>query len=276
MDEPVISSAGLALSEPEVFAAFCDRFALAGADVAEIGGCVDAGQLEGTGVRSWWAVDPRHPQSAAGLPEGGHGTVVALHGRAEAMPLPESSVDVVFSCNAFEFVNVGRALAESARVLRPGGMLYAHFGPIWSGVDGHQLEYVRWEGRDLVFWRDTLLPPWAHLLYDEDELRQILRTGIDERLVELVVDHVFHSAKINRLFLEQYVDLALAGPLDVVEIAASDELDYEIRTPPYEHPLLAEQRDIHDRIFARYGRAYRAGPRDVRLVLRRPTAVPRS
>jgi SAM-dependent methyltransferase len=50
-------------------------------------------------------------------------TVRALDGRAEAIPLPDGSVDVVTVGQAWHWVDEAVALPEVARVLRPGGTL---------------------------------------------------------------------------------------------------------------------------------------------------------
>ena len=47
--------------------------------------------------------------------------VRVLAGTAEAIPLPDASVDAVFVAEAFHWFDPGRAVAELARVLRPGG-----------------------------------------------------------------------------------------------------------------------------------------------------------
>jgi len=49
--------------------------------------------------------------------------VRALDGSGERLPLPDSSVDLVTYAQAWHWVEVGAALAEAARVLRPGGRL---------------------------------------------------------------------------------------------------------------------------------------------------------
>lgn len=49
--------------------------------------------------------------------------VRALAGTAEALPLPDDSVDAVFFGQSWHWVNVDTASAEAARVLRPGGVL---------------------------------------------------------------------------------------------------------------------------------------------------------
>ena len=59
-----------------------------------------------------------------------------LAGTAEAIPLPDASVDAVFAAQAFHWFANDAAVAEIARVLRPGGILC----PIWNeNVDASSL-----------------------------------------------------------------------------------------------------------------------------------------
>jgi SAM-dependent methyltransferase len=61
----------------------------------------------------------------------------ALDGTAENIPLPDASVDAVLVGQAFHWFDVPRALAEIARVLRPGGTL----GMFWNYEDD-RVEWV--------------------------------------------------------------------------------------------------------------------------------------
>jgi SAM-dependent methyltransferase len=49
--------------------------------------------------------------------------VEALSGSAEAIPLPDATADAVFAAQSFHTFDATRAIAEIARVLRPGGAI---------------------------------------------------------------------------------------------------------------------------------------------------------
>jgi SAM-dependent methyltransferase len=63
--------------------------------------------------------------------------VPAYEGSAEAIPLPDASVDAVLLGQAWHWVDQDEALPEVARVLRPGGVLAA----LWNADDGN-VEWV--------------------------------------------------------------------------------------------------------------------------------------
>ncbi|WP_430782290.1 class I SAM-dependent methyltransferase [Actinoplanes sp. G11-F43] len=85
----------------------------------------------------------------AGLPR-----VPALTGGAEAIPLPDASVDAVLAGNAMHWFDMSRAGPEITRVLTPGGVLAG----LWNVVDdrvGWVAELARVAGSAVIGPRDT-------------------------------------------------------------------------------------------------------------------------
>jgi ubiquinone/menaquinone biosynthesis C-methylase UbiE len=89
-------------------------------------------------------------QLRAKVTEAGEGGAV-VDASAEALPFEDSSFDTaVFTLVLCTVPNPRRALAEAARVLRPGGKLLF-------------LEHVRAEEPSLARWQDRLERPWRFL-----------------------------------------------------------------------------------------------------------------
>jgi SAM-dependent methyltransferase len=65
------------------------------------------------------------------------GSVRSLPGRAEDIPLPDTSVDAVLVGQAMHWFDLDRAIPEIARVLTPGGVLAA----LWN-VDDDRVDWV--------------------------------------------------------------------------------------------------------------------------------------
>jgi ubiquinone/menaquinone biosynthesis C-methylase UbiE len=62
-----------------------------------------------------------------------------MSGTAEAIPLPDASVDAVFVAEAFHWFDLDRAPAEIARVLRPGG----HLAVLFNRLDGDEADWMK-------------------------------------------------------------------------------------------------------------------------------------
>ncbi len=75
----------------------------------------------------------------------------ALAGKAEAIPLPDGSIDMVLAGQAIHWFNLDLAIPEIARVLRPGGVL----GGLWNADDAR----VGWvAGLHKASGRRTVVP----------------------------------------------------------------------------------------------------------------------
>lgn len=137
--------------------------------------------------------------------------VEMLDGTAEAIPLPDASVDVVVAAQAFHWFDPTPALTEVARVLRRSGGL----GMVWNE-------------------RDESVPWVAHLtrIIHWDE-RQPYKVGTDWRAV-IEADGRFTSVEREKFTFDQEVDVDR-----LVERVTSTS--YIAAMPPEERAPIIEQ-----------------------------------
>jgi SAM-dependent methyltransferase len=156
--------------------------------------------------------------------------VEALDGTAEAVPLPDASVDAVTVAQAFHWFDPPVALAEIARVLRPGGTLVL----VWNTRD----RSVDWVQR------------WSDLLVEGDGDRPFDRyVGVDYAAV-VAADGGGAFTPVERwatswvqpsnpeLLLERSASVSVVAALPADERAAV--LD-RVRELTRSHPDLAER-----------------------------------
>lgn len=126
------------------------------ADVVVDFGCGDGAQvveLAQLGCRNVIGVDIRPEVLAAGR---ARAEAAGVQDRAHFVGRAETKADAIVSIDAFEhFSNPEEILRLMRSLLKPGGALYASFGPTWlHPLGGHMVS---------VF-------PWAHLLFSERSL----------------------------------------------------------------------------------------------------------
>lgn len=145
---------------------------------------------------------------------------------ARKLPFADDTFDFIVSISVFEHVqNLDVALAEMYRVLRPGGFLFTEFGPIWSSVWGHHLWF--YHGDSVRDWRNTPIPPYAHLLMPEAELRGWCQKKYgDESLVNKICDFVYRSDEQNRLFYSDYEQIIRASRFQRVFMIGHADLPF--------------------------------------------------
>lgn len=148
-------------------------------------GCMDAmasAALLKEGVVSAIGLDVDDAISPAAKQAG----VKFLHIPAENIPLPDSSVDLVFSFNTLEHVvDPAQVVQEIKRVLRPGGYFFADFDPLYYSARGlHAYRKINipycqflFKNEDLVSYADKHQLNWAELpgvnKYSADQFRQV-------------------------------------------------------------------------------------------------------
>jgi SAM-dependent methyltransferase len=180
-------------------------------DVLEIGSGTGALTTLLTGyVRHVLAVEPDARMRAVLHERVGDAEVVA--GRAEKLPADDASFDVVIGSSMWHWVDEELALAEVARVLRPGGTLAL----LWSGTD-RSVDWMR------SLWSGGLLTP-----------EQIERADADRRdrhTVHLGSSSPFLDPEVRVIRWSQAMTteelVGLAGTYsEIITMDASDRQDY--------------------------------------------------
>ncbi len=149
----------------DFFVGFTDDVNLHGKTVLEIGckyGGMQASLLE-AGVNRSYGLDLDHGALVYGQAKLASSERIDLVlGNAENIPLQAESIDMVVSDATFEHIHaIDLTLHEIARVLRPGGWLFAKFSPTWLTYNGPHLI--------------KCIPiPWAHLVFSEQTLLNVL------------------------------------------------------------------------------------------------------
>jgi ubiquinone/menaquinone biosynthesis C-methylase UbiE len=85
-------------------------------------------------------------------------------------PFKDASFDAILSIATMEHVlNVPAFLKECRRVLKPGGIFYTNFKPIWYCCIGHHVCAIAGR-KEARFWKagHNPLPDLSHLVWNEE------------------------------------------------------------------------------------------------------------
>lgn len=221
----------LATSEASAVRLLLSRHRIRGRNVLEVGGAAPIEEVIRSGAASWLSVDPANASAR-------HNAVYeTVAGSANGIPVDDESFDYVFSANAFEHIaDLPGALREMRRVLRPSGMIYAHYGPIWSAPDGHHME-VTINEHEYRFWIEAILPPWLHLIVDEEEMREILAEHLPADHAQQIAAFCYRSPILNRLRFEDFLTAFVENRFSVRRLQEQSMADYPWRCLPFSHPV---------------------------------------
>jgi ubiquinone/menaquinone biosynthesis C-methylase UbiE len=132
---------------------------------------------------------------------------------AEAAPFSESSVDVVFCASLIEHVaHPESVLAETYRVLRPGGFAYFSFPPFYSPMGGHEYAPFHYLGEKTalrVVQHSRVLPNWVSNMHSAaekpDSFAKLYKGwGLYRMTIRRFGDMVQHSAFVCRNISTRY------------------------------------------------------------------------
>lgn len=214
----------LACNENMVFENLKALIDISDKEVLEVGGEFPKDIALAHGIRKWVSVDSKIVSNIY------EERYVASKGEILNYSSEKESFDIVFSSNAFQYIsNFKQTMAYLNKLLRKGGKLFAHFGPIWTSPDGSMFEnLVLSNGQVINFWENNIFPKWFHLLYSEGELREIMNQYFSGEDVDRILEYLFRSTHINRLFFNDYIEIFKATGFDILLLKTSDFLDYDL------------------------------------------------
>jgi SAM-dependent methyltransferase len=147
------------------------------------------------------------------------GRIRFVQATAAGLPLPEKSVDVIYTIDTVEHLSRPyEILMEAHRVLRPGGTFLVHFHP-WLGPYGSHLE-------------DIIPFPWPHVLFPMTTLLTVaarLYESTDYKVACYYIDpdtgmkkpnpfldHARWDEFLNRMTVRQFKRLIRRLPFEIV------------------------------------------------------------
>jgi 2-polyprenyl-6-hydroxyphenyl methylase / 3-demethylubiquinone-9 3-methyltransferase len=147
-------------------------------------------------------------------------------GTGEAIPFPDASFDVAYSCDVLEHVaDLPRVIAETARILKPGGIfLYDTINRTWRSklVVIKLFQEWRWTSfmpPDLHDWSRFIKPRKLLRLLDRNGLRSRGMTGLGPAAGPLRVFRILRARKRGELtYVEaaRRIDLRESGDTSIV------------------------------------------------------------
>jgi hypothetical protein len=112
--------------------------------------------------------------------------------------------DVCVSNCSFEHItDMSAALRNIYSSLKPGGKLFARFGPVWSSALGSHF----WLSNELNHANSGSVPPFAHLIMSFSEIFDLLKeiyTECDLNRINEMANAIKFGNNVNRYFFEDY------------------------------------------------------------------------
>ena len=216
----------IAYDEETVFNNMLQYIELKGKRVLEIGGNLHEPLVRNSGVIEWVSLDPRKENYISS-----DGVYKCYKMNLLDFELKEKYYDFAFSSNALEHVNnLKQCFTYIYDSLKVGGEFFAHFGPIWSAPDGHHLEDINLkDGSVINFWEANFIPKWYHLLYAKGDLKEILIEKFAEEDADRIVNYIYESTYLNRLFFKDYINIFLNSKFRIKRLSTTSLIDYKLQ-----------------------------------------------
>lgn len=125
---------------------------------------------------------------------------------------PES-LDIIFGVAVIEHITgIDKLLEEASKILRPGGILFMHGGPIWTSAKGHHL-YHKVDGQLYAFTDENCpIDRWEHLMTNQMSLAQKMRErNVSDRHADILAEWIYNTDENNRLGYKQICEIFESG-----------------------------------------------------------------
>lgn len=203
---------------------------LAGAVVLEIGAdpdSISARMLVDAGARQVISTnfDPEWTEARDGAVERR-----PLDAREIAQGFAPQSIDVVFGVAVLEHIGgLDRFFAGVRHALKPGGLMYAHGGPVWTSARGHHV-IVKDGTRPYRFGVDAMNPirDWTHLVLSRQEMiEDLVARDVPPADAEKIGFRVYDDDDVNRLGFK-----SICGIFDASGLSLVERLENAFKPPP--------------------------------------------
>ncbi|HLP48476.1 MAG TPA: class I SAM-dependent methyltransferase [Candidatus Kapabacteria bacterium] len=141
---------------------------------------------------------------------------------ARKLSFKENEFDIVFGVAALEHLNdLDKVLAEIYRVLVKNGYVYLHGAPLWTCCLGHHV-WVHVDGVAYEFNANNPIPPWGHLIYQKEEMKEYLESqNMKTDHAQKIVQFIYDSPILNRYNNEQIIKFLKKSKLTILKIEES-------------------------------------------------------
>ena len=76
-----------------------------------------------------------------------------------------------------------------------------------------------------------MIPQWAHLVFDKNELFEILKISYDNEFASVICEYIYNSQNINRIYADDYRSIFEDTGFEIVEIKQASDIDYDWSCP---------------------------------------------
>lgn len=182
-----------------------------GKKVLEVGGRTLYEVTKTLEVESWTGIDPAFKQDWEPFDN------YRLLKRSVLDFGEDEEFDFIFATNSFEHINgFDKGVENMYRILKKGGKLSALLGPIWSCYKGSHTGY-KTKDNEIINFNNIKLPPWAHLIYSQEEIKEILLKSYSQEIAQDISSWIFNTDFLNRLFYDDYRQTIFSSKFEVLE-----------------------------------------------------------